>query len=259
MRRAIITLSALLSAPLASAQDLDGAVSRCLRLGAAPSPAARAVMERWLPPRPAQLSLSAGFAVGPEGAPHASATLRGELAAWSPLYLEAQARALLGRRLWVSADLLVGVELSAHRGTRWRGTDAAASAPWGDIEPSDPVGVERWMRERERDCGVSQGAWRLLGGARMLSPVDGVGDGPPLQFAVALGVSRSATAYAEGTRTGLDVAILALLDPARLQPGVLGRVSASWGRLLFGLDGAWVFGPQGYAFVSLDVGFRLSR
>jgi len=259
MNRAVLTATLLLAAQPASAQGVDAAVGRCLRLGVAPSPAAREVLNTWLPPRPTQLSLSAGFAVGPNGGPHGSATLRLEVAAASPFYVEAQARALVGERLWLSADLLMGVTISSHRGTRWRGDADATTAPWSEEPPAEGAALERWMAARQRDCGVSQGAWRVLAGARLLAPIDGLDAGPPLQFALALGVARSAASYGDGARTGLDLGIYGLFDPQRLSPGVLGRVAATWGRVVFALDGTWVLGPQGYATVLLEVGVRLAR
>lgn len=259
MNRAALTATLLLAAPAVGAQGVDAAVGRCLRLGVAPSPAARAVMNTWLPPRPTQLSLLAGFAVGPDGGPHGSAALRLEVAAASPFYAEAQARALLGERLWLGADLLLGVTVSSHRSTRWRGDANATTAPWSEDAPADGAALARWMAARERDCGVSQGAWRVLTGARLLAPLDGVSAGPPLQVALALGVARSAASYGDGTRTGLDLGLYGLFDPQRLSPGVLGRVAASWGRMVFALDGAWMLGPQGYAYVLLEVGVRLVR
>ncbi|MFO0628056.1 MAG: hypothetical protein U0325_20945 [Polyangiales bacterium] len=259
MKRAVWSVCLCLVAPAARAQGIDAAVSRCLRLGVAPSPAAQAIMARWLPPRPTQLSLAAGFAVGPDGSPHGSAGLRLEVAAASPFYAEAQVRGLLGARLWLGADLLVGVTVAAHRATRWRGDASATVAPWREDAPTDDAGLARWMAARERDCGVSQGAWRVLTGARLLTPIDGVDAGPPLQFALALGVARAASSYGGGTRTGLDLGIYGLFDPQRLSPGVMGRVAASWDRLVFALDGAWLMGAQGYAYVTLEVGVRLSR
>jgi hypothetical protein len=259
MKRAVLTVCLLLAAPTVSAQGVDAAVGRCLRLGAAPSPGARAVMNAWLPPRPTQVSLSAGFSVGPDGGPHGSAALRLELAAASPFYLEAQARALVGERLWLGADLLLGVTVSSHRGTRWRGDASASAAPWSEDAPADGAALTRWMAARERDCGVSQGAWRVLTGARLLAPLDGLSAGPPLQVALAVGVARAASSYGDGARTGLDLGLYALLDPQRLSPGVMGRVAASWGRMVFALDGAWVMGAQGYAYVTLEVGVRLPR
>lgn len=259
MNRAVITATLLLAAPAVGAQGVDAAVGRCLRLGVTASPAARAVMNTWLPPRPTQLTLSAGFAVGPDGGPHGSAALRLEVAAASPFYVEAQARALIGERLWLGADLLLGVTVASHRGTRWRGDANATTAPWSEDAPADGEGLARWMAARERDCGVSQGAWRVLTGARLLAPLDGVTAGPPLQFALALGVARSAASYGDGTRTGLDLGLYGLFDPQRLSPGVLGRVAASWGRMVFALDGGWMLGPQGYAYVLLEVGVRLAR
>lgn len=259
MNRGALTVCLLLAVPAARAQGVDAAVGRCLRLGVAPSPAARAVMEDWLPPRPTQLSLAAGFSVGPDGGPHGSAALRLEVAAASPFYVEAQARALLGERLWLGADLLAGVTVSSHRGTRWRGDASATTAPWSDDAPADGAALARWMAARERDCGVSQGAWRVLAGARLLAPIDGVRAGPPMQVALALGLARAAASYGGGTRTGLDLGLYGLFDPQRLSPGVMGRVAASWGRLVFALDGVWVMGAQGYAYVTLEVGVRLPR
>lgn len=259
MKRAVLTASLLLAASTAGAQGVDAAVGRCLRLGVAPSPTARAVMEGWLPPRPTQVSLSAGFSVGPDGGPHGSAALRLEVAAASPFYVEAQTRGLFGARLWLGADVLLGVTVASHRSTRWRGDANATSAPWSEDAPADGAALARWMAARERDCGVSQGAWRVLTGARVLAPLDGVNAGPPLQFALALGVARSAASYGDGVRTGLDLGLYGLFDPQRLSPGVLGRVAASWGRLVFALDGAWVMGAQGYAYVTLEIGVRLPR
>jgi hypothetical protein len=259
MKRAVLTATLLLAAPAAGAQGVDAAVGRCLRLGVAPSPAAQAVMNTWLPLRPTQLALSAGFSVGPDGDPHGSAALRLEVAAASPFYVEAQARALVGARLWLGADLLLGVTVASHRSTRWRGDANATTAPWSEDAPADSVALARWMAARERDCGVSQGAWRVLTGARLLAPLDGVNAGPPLQLALALGVARSAASYGDGARTGFDLGLYALFDPQRLRPGVLGRVAASWGRVVFALDGAWVMGAQGYAYVTLEVGVRLPR
>jgi hypothetical protein len=172
---------------------------------------------------------------------------------------EAQTRALLGERLWLGADLLLGVTVASHRSTRWRGDANATTAPWSEDAPADSVALARWMAARERDCGVSQGAWRVLTGARLLAPLDGVNAGPPLQLALALGVARSAASYGDGARTGFDLGLYALFDPQRLRPGVLGRVAASWGRVVFALDGAWVMGAQGYAYVTLEVGVRLPR
>ncbi|MEZ4390006.1 MAG: hypothetical protein R3A48_02830 [Polyangiales bacterium] len=258
MRLVTPTLLTLLAAPPALAQGLDADVGACLRLGRSASPAVARVMERWLPPRPLQVSLAAGFAVGPEGAPQASVALSAGVSTFSPFYAEAQVRGLVGDRVFLSSDLLVGVDLSRRRGTYWRGDEPVRAAPWSEAAPSDPEALERWMLARSERCGVHQGAWRLLTGARLFSPIDGVSAAPSLQVAVMLGVSRTASTFSNGARTGLDIGLFGLFDPVSLRPGVMGRAGASWANLLFGLEAAWVMGATGYAYASLDVGVRLS-
>lgn len=251
-------LLTLLAASPALGQDVDAAVGACLRLGRDPSPAVARVMARWLPPRPVRVSLTAGFAVGPEGAPQASVALRARVSTFAPFYAEAQARGLVGDRVFLVSDLLVGVDVSRRRGTYWRGAERASAAPWSEAAPRDPEALERWMLTRSEDCGVSQGAWRLLTGARLFAPIDGVSAAPSLQVAVMLGVSRTASTFSNGSRTGLDIGLFGLFDPSSLRPGVMGRAGASWSNLLFGLEAAWVMGASGYAYASLDVGVRLS-
>lgn len=258
MNRLAPPLACCAFATSASAQAVDAEVRRCLTVGSEGSPAAREVLDRWIPPRPIVSSLTAGFAVGPGGAPQATATLGVRLERLAPFHVEAQLRALVGDRIFFSAELLIGAEVWRRRSTYWRGVRASTTAPWSAAEPESPAALAAWLRASSSECGLSQGVWRLLGGARLFAPVDRAGAAPPLQFALMLGVARVASSYSASARTGLDLGLYGLVDPLGLRPGVMGRVGASWSKLVFGLEGAWVFGATGYAFAALDVGVRLS-
>lgn len=247
-----------LTSQAAWAQSDELAAERCLRLGSAASAAVTEVHARWLPPRPIALTFAASAAIGPSTGAHGSAMARTEVSRWSPFYTALQARAFVGERAFVVLDALVGLTVSTRRGTFWREHPGGASAPWDAVPPEDPARTEAWLRARAPDCGVSQSSWRLLGGARLLLALDDAALTPPSQFAVALGVGRAAESLANETRTGLDLALLALFDPEHLNAGVLARVSASWSRLYVGLEGALLIGPEGYGFAALDVGLRLS-
>lgn len=260
MRRATLALSLSLLAPAtARAQGDEQSAERCLQLGRAPSSAVAEAHARWLPPRPITFTAAASASIGPGAGLHGGAMLRSEVSRWAPFYTAVQARGFLGERGFVVLDALVGIDLLSHRGTFWRAHASGAHAPWDLAPPDDPGRAEVWLRERARDCGLSQGTWRLLGGARMLFPLDRAAPTPSSQFAIALGAARVADSYADGTRTGLDVSLIALFDPLRLHAGIQGRVGATWNLLYVGLEGAWILGPEGYGFATLDIGMRLSR
>lgn len=258
LRSLPVAAALVLLSSTARAQSDELAAERCLRLGRAPTSAVADVHARWLPPRPITFSFGASAAIGPGPGLHGSAVIRTEVSRAAPFYTAAQARGFVGERAFVVLDALVGVDLVTRRGTFWRAQEGSAGAPWDAVPPDDPARAEAWLRARASDCGISQGTWRLLGGARLMFPLGSAALSPPAQFAVALGAARVAESLADGTRTGLDVSLLALFDPERLRAGMLGRVSASWNRLFVGLEGSWILGPEGYGFVALDLGLRLS-
>jgi hypothetical protein len=257
LRRLAIALAILACTQTARAQGAELAAARCLALGADPPAAVAAVYARWLHPRPVALTFAASVSFGPVGEPYGSVVARADVSRWSPFHVAVHARALVGARSFVVVDALVGFDLARRRGTSWRG-GAGDAAPWDLQPPTDPARVEDWLRARADDCALSQGAWRILGGARLLMPLDGVDAAPTRQFAVTLGAARVASTWAGGTLTGLDLGLFALFDPQRLAPGVVGRVGTTWNRVFFGLEGAWLLGAQGYGYVALDIGLRLS-
>lgn len=256
--RLALAAAIVLLAPRAAADDDVSAAARCLRLVEQPSAAVAAVHARWLPPRPLALTVAGAAVLGPEGNAHPSLMARLEVSRWAPLHTTLQLRGLLGVRPSVMLDALVGLDLRTRREARFRGRPSPG-APWDEDPPSDPAAAESWLRERTPGCGLAQGAWRALVGLRALLPVEADTPGPPTQFAAVLGLGWQAETWRDDARSGIDLVLGAMLDPIRVRPGVLGRMSLLWRALSLGLEGGWIPGPEGYGLIALDVGLRISR